>query len=831
MTTQQLAYAQAFAQAGCCVIPTRPDGSKAPAVRWQEYQHQHPTPEQLHQWFRHGGYAGLGLVCGSVSGGLEMLELEGRSAELGADLAQALADHDAGDLWARLCAGYLEHTPSGGYHWLYRVTGGDPRRNTKLARRPATPDELATNPADRVKVLIETRGEGGYVVTAPSNGTTHPTGRAWTLLAGGPATIPSITAAERDLLHAVCAMFDQMPAAELERTAPGPAPAYDGELRPGDDYNRRATWEEILEPHGWTKARRLGRGYAWTRPGKHPRDGFSATTDQADDADRLFVFSSSTSFDTETPYSKFAAYAHLEHDGDLAAAASALRHQGYGAPLEEAATLSIIGVPPQQPPTSPPAPPGAASSPPPDPVPPTTLERSEDGHAQMLIQAYGHLIRFCPERNRWLTWDGTRWIWQPGRGGLVREYAKAVARAWPAGDSKSIAIKRRMLSAAGISGALDLASTDPTVTVQYDKLDADPWVLNTPAGLVDLRTGQLRPSDPRALCTRLTKASPDPNADPTRWLEFLADTFDDAEIVAYMQRLVGYSAVGEVGPHILPFCHGSGGNGKGVFLEATTKVLGDYATTAPLGFLMAKSYSGHETEIARLSGARMVLCSEVNEGDRFDEAKVKQLTGGDTLTARFMKQDHFSFTPTHQLWLIGNSKPLVQTGGRAFWRRLRLVPFEREVPDDKIVDDLQGILARDHGAALISWIIAGAVAYHQGGLRTPDSVKVATADYAHDQDTVEQFLEDMCVLGDPETYTATIASVRSAYLGWCRSEGHEPLSGKAFGTALQRRGVGAKKGAKGVRQYTGLLLMATSDGPDDAPPGSRDPQDAFWWKA
>jgi putative DNA primase/helicase len=218
-------------------------------------------------------------------------------------------------------------------------------------------------------------------------------------------------------------------------------------------------------------------------------------------------------------------------------------------------------------------------------------------------------------------------------------------------------------------------------------------------------------------------------------------------MIGYLQRLVGYSAVGMIGPHVLPFCHGSGGNGKGAFLEAVTGVLGDYATSAPVGFLMAQTHSGHETEIARLAGARMVLCSEVNEDDRFDEAKVKQLTGGDTLTARFMRQDHFTFTPTHQLWLMGNHQPAVRSGGRSFWRRLRLVPFLHEVPESEVIDDLQGLLVREHGAALLAWIVAGAVAYAEDGLREPDSVKSATAAYERDQDTVRRFVDDCCHLG------------------------------------------------------------------------------------
>jgi putative DNA primase/helicase len=269
-----------------------------------------------------------------------------------------------------------------------------------------------------------------------------------------------------------------------------------------------------------------------------------------------------------------------------------------------------------------------------------------------------------------------------------------------------------------------------------------------------------------------------------------------------------------VGPHVLPYCHGSGGNGKGVFLETCVKVLGGYATTAPAGFLMAKVHQGHETEVARLAGARMVLCSEVNDDDRFDEARVKLLTGGDTLTARFMQQDHFTFTPTHQLWAMGNHQPHVRAGGRSFWRRLRLIPFQHEVPTDQVIDDLQGILAGEHGPAVLSWIIDGAVAYARDGLIEPDSVKAAPSGYERDQDTVSRFIEDMCLLGGGEHVQTKVTTVRSAYEAWCHESGDEPVSAKAFGMALSRAGVGSKR-TKTARFYTNLHLV---DGDENASP-------------
>lgn len=323
--------ALAFHDHGCCVVPARTDGSKAPAVTWRAYMRERPPREQVAAWAA-GAYDGIGLVCGAVSSNLGMLELEGRAVKDGmvATLAALMAADGLADLWGRLSAGYVEHTPSGGIHWLYRVTDGPEHPNTKLARR------LDTTTGE-IQVLAETRGEGGFVVVAPSAGRTHPTGLPWRLLAGGPATIPALTGEERDLLHAVARRLDTMPPAE----ASVPAVAdRDDSLPPGEDYNQRGSWDELLGRHGWTKVRRLGPGWAWRRPGKQA--GISATTGQRDDADRLYVFTTSTPFEAERPYSKFSALATLEHGGDYSAAARALRREHYGAPRQEGGSLASL---------------------------------------------------------------------------------------------------------------------------------------------------------------------------------------------------------------------------------------------------------------------------------------------------------------------------------------------------------------------------------------------------------------------------------------------------------------------------------------------------------
>lgn len=807
------ANAVALTDAGMSVVPVRNDGSKAPTVRWADRQDRLAEHAELDRWFADQAYDGLGVLTGTPSGNLEMLEVEGRATDLIVEVAGLMAANGFTELWTRIASGWVEMSPSGGVHWHYRVDG-PARPNTKLARRPNAENSKL------VDVLIETRGEGGFTVTAPSAGRAHPTGKAWTLIAGAPAEVPTITVDERDALHHICSLLDQMPV--IDQPAPPTAGAFGSTpavgiqgLRPGDDFNARATWDDVLTPHGWTRTRHFGgNAYGWTRPEKKARDGISATTGR-NDGDNLFVFSSSTAFETEKAYSKFAAYTLLEHHGSYADAARALRTAGYGSephvtapapssPAPASAPVAMSGVhgnlatvttlPVERP---------ALQV-----VPGQTLAHSDDANALLLVDRYGDVLRHCADRNRWYAWDGTVWYPCPRTAGPAREYAKLIARSLPERNEKDISFKKKSLSAIGISAMLTQAASDERVAVEYSELDSHPWELNTPGGIVDLRTGQLRPADPGQLHTRLTSATPDPAADRTAWLRFLDVTFGgDAELIGFMQRMVGYSAVGLVGAHVLPYCFGSGGNGKGVFLETCVRVLRDYATTAPAGFLMAKTYQGHETELARLSGARMVLCSEVNDDDRFDEARVKGLTGGDSITARFMQQDHFTFSPTHQLWAMGNHQPHVRAGGPSFWRRLRLIPFQHEVKPEDVIDDLQGILANEHGPSVLAWIVEGAAAYHQAGLAEPASVKAATGAYERDQDTVTRFLEEMCQIGGAGYVETKVTIVRAAYEAWCRESGDQPVTAKAFGTAMARHGIATTRTST-ARLYSGIALLS-----------------------
>lgn len=822
--TKVLEGALAWHHAGASVVRAAIDGTKRPDGAWKQYQTKRATEDIVHAWFE-GGHPGIGIILGSVSGGLEMLEFEGRAVdekrhEEFDDIAEASG---LGDLWQRIKDGYCEATPSGGYHLVYRVTDGPVLSNTKLARRPSTAEELEATPGARVQVLVETRGEGGFVITAPSHGPVHPSGDPWQLLAGGPKTIAEITADERDALFTIARMLDQMPAVEAPeptRTEPAASTADFGGVKPGDDYEQRTDWADILTPRGWQLIGQHGHTRYWKRPGKTD-PGPSATTGHADDRDRLYVFTTSTEFEAEHPYTKFGAYALLEHGGDHSAAARELRRQGYGsAPVTPTGRpqLRIVNGFTQPLTSAPPIdganalqadhqPRAAASS--------SSWPESftDDGNALLFVDTYGEQLRYVPQRSMWLLWEGHRWAWDEG--GLAIELARQMIRAldpttFSTEDLEKAARKHKAssLSRDKINAAVQLARTDRRVVAPAAELDAVATHLNTPGGIVDLVNGELYPADPDALHTRSTAFAPDFDADAPRWRTFLADTFgEDTELAAFVQRLAGYSASGDTRFHVLPFLNGPGGNGKTVFLDVLRILLGDYAATAPNTFLMVGQQQ-HETEVARLAGLRLVVVSEVNQDARFDEAKMKLLTGGDALTARFMRQDHFTFEPTHHLWLMGNHLPAVKAGGDSFWRRLRLVPFTRTVAEEKKIDGLARILANEEGPAILAWMIRGAVDAFSAKLREPAAVMAFTESYAEEEDSLARFMEDCCHLGGGAHVTTLTAKLRGAYEDWCKTEGEIPLKPQVLGRELRSRFGIDQKRSNGRRMYIGVALVA-----------------------
>lgn len=338
------ADAREYDDAGLCVLPIKADGSKkADVASWTPYKTARSTPAEHDAWFRPGRNLGLAVVYGAVSGNIEMIEFEGHAIADGLleEVTEIMEASGLGKEWQTILTGWATESPSGGRHFRVRINGAPVKGNTKLASRLAREDELTPEERQKlaekpnakiIRVQIETRGEGGYGLVEPSAGTVHNTGRPYVRLTGGPGTIPTIDSDAMDAIHEICRMVDSLPKPETTKTAPRDLrPLPEGALRPGEDYDARSDWADILQPEGWTFVYQHGQTRYWRRPGKDR--GVSATTGHATDKDRLYVFTTGTEFQSETPYSKFAAYALLHHNNDFKQAAAALRRLNFGSEL------------------------------------------------------------------------------------------------------------------------------------------------------------------------------------------------------------------------------------------------------------------------------------------------------------------------------------------------------------------------------------------------------------------------------------------------------------------------------------------------------------------
>ncbi len=313
---------------------------------------------------------------------------------------------------------------------------------------------------------------------------------------------------------------------------------------------------------------------------------------------------------------------------------------------------------------------------------------SEDEAGLLFAEQYRGRLKFCADHGTWFRWDGH--IWRQNKNGLAFHLCREMVRRMAEDEPEKVRIAA---GKAAFSSAVErFARADRVFAVTAEVWDRDPLLLGTPAGTVDLRTGELRPAKPEDAITKSTAVAPADTAECPLWFKFLDDTFGgDPEMIAFAQRWAGYSLTGDTREHALVFGFGEGGNGKSVFVNAHVGIAGDYAVTASMDTFISSHGDKHPTDVAMLRGARMVTASETEEGRQWAESRIKQLTGGDRVTARFMRQDFFSFVPAFKLTIIGNHKPGLRNVDDAARRRFNLVPFTRKpaVPDRQLETKLK----------------------------------------------------------------------------------------------------------------------------------------------
>lgn len=775
--------ALAYIAAGFSVLPLK--GNKTPNLKtWKPYQETKPTTAQINEWFGAGKNPEttfIGMITGPVSGCLEVIDVDLKhdlTGTLMQDYSALIREH-LPELYPKLV---IASTVNGGYHILLRVPPESIEGNQELAQRPADDG--------KVKVLIETRGTGGYIAAAPSPG------YEWTQ--HDYKSIPLITAAERDRLITIARSFHQMPVEPEpeEKRERKEYAAADGEISPFDDFNERADVTALLEKHGWKFVYQRGDLVHFKRPGTTK----SETSGNFHKGLRtFFVFSTSTEFNSNRGYNPTQVYTQLEHGGNYSAASRALYADGFGSrrkskPPKVGAAVFTAGDTKEF---------------------FTDAHLTDTGNAECFALEFSEKYRHERTNGRWLRWDGT--IWKSDADGSVdvdilntvrkRQAAALDGDAQSADKLKSLNYLIRcedMRNRKNIKAAAELLREFVTTIDDYD---SNINLASTKNGTLDLTDGSFRPSERDDYITHQLGTIYDPGAKCPRWGLFQNEVFgNDDKLVRWLQKVAGYSLTGDTSEQMMFFLYGYGKNGKTVYINTLQSLIGTYAGSASFKAFDADKQSEQTNDIAALKGKRFVSVAESAADKKLNEPLVKRLTGGDSITCRFLHKEFFEYTPQFKLFLASNHKPVITQSDFGIWRRVQLIPFAQNFSgrEDKHLEaklklELPGIL---------NWALEGLKMWRAEGLGDiPASVREATEKYKKDSDTIGQWLE---LRADQEPYKDVLSSIAyQDYREWCNDNGFYALGNRSFKSSLEERGFTSSRRGKGIR-WLGFALKSYS---------------------
>lgn len=771
VTSEVYETAVMLTRLGVSVIPIQP-GTKEPPLgfRWGEYTTRIADASEVYEWFEVKRWH-LAVVCGAVSGHLVVIDFD-RTSHKDGGYQDWAAEHPA-------------------IHALPRSMTGKGRIHVFCRSTEPTDKYVVGEPGDQVEV----RSGNHYVVVPPS---IHPeTGQPYRWSERQPITdgIPRID------LRTIG--FEPKLRSDTERE-----PGSEGQPLSDDEIARLVEfvspfWKEgqrhnlALALSGWMA------GYSVPEIDAHEVIGSLARHEPA--SDRRDVLTT-----VETTYARWregiavAGWSMLtDATAPLISRATAgqlewLLKQRQGSITFRKAVVNDEG-PPQ---------PRALRYP-----------LTDSGNAERLVELHGDDLRFCNIWNKWLVWDGMRW--HTDDTAEVDRRALRTTRAIAADAVAEESLGRDEFhelmkwSKASESHAkqvamVKLAGRESRVVVTPDQLDRDGWKFGVQNGVVDTRDGTNGEQDRGALMTRVSGTDYRSDAQCPSFMAFLNQITHNPEtnqarpeLVSYLQRAIGYSLTGDTSERVMFILHGSGKNGKSTFIDVMREVMGDYAMRVPTDTLMARRNESIPNDIARLKGARFVFASETDDGKRLSESLIKDLTGGDTISARFMRGEWFDFKPEFKLWLATNHRPTIRGTDPAIWDRIHLIPFDVRISDEQQDRNLPKRLRKEL-PGILNWAIAGCLEWQRDGLKPPACVLAATSEYRANMDRLSPFLDECCVVR--QNARATSKDLYAAYKHWCEENGERYLRQQDFGTKLSEKGFQATKGSKGVRLWIGLQL-------------------------
>ncbi len=435
------------------------------------------------------------------------------------------------------------------------------------------------------------------------------------------------------------------------------------------------------------------------------------------------------------------------------------------------------------------------------------------GNAERFAAQHGENVRFCHTWGKWLIWNGKRWevdetnrIVQLAKHTVRQMYAEASVIEDYEKRMVAVSHARKSESAGRIQAMIALAQSEQPIAITSNQLDTNLWLLNVENGTINLQTGDFYPHRRGDLITKMAPVTCDPSANkPLEWLKFLGRIMAESQdLIAYLQKLIGYCLTGDTREKCLPVAYGTGDNGKTILAVNIAAMLGDYARDTPIETLMAKNSESIPNDLARLQGARFVTASEGERGQKLAESLIKRLTGGDKISARFLHQEWFEFIPEFKIWLSTNHKPVIRGGDNAIWNRIHLIPFNVSIPKNDQIPRTKMLAAlRQEWPGILNWAIEGCALWQQDGLQKPQEVIEATENYRADSDIIGGFISDMCTINP--LARCTKSELRTAYENWCASNKEAPLSTRNFKSILTERGIkDCKIGHRAEKGWAGI---------------------------
>lgn len=449
------------------------------------------------------------------------------------------------------------------------------------------------------------------------------------------------------------------------------------------------------------------------------------------------------------------------------------------------------------------------------PLDPETLPYTDAGNAEMLTILYAERLRFDHRRDRWLIWTGTRWA-NDKDGELLRlvlasmRHRQVLAQRMKTDNEVQEERRKKAMSwAAGsesrkrIRDAAEIAKNLRPLADSGESWDKSPMLLGVANGVVDLKTGALRNALPDDRITMNTELDYNAEATAPRWEQFLDEVFEgDEELIGFIQRAVGYTLTGSTIEQCLFLCHGGGANGKSTLLDTLREIFGDYAANTPFSTFEMNRQSQNTNDLAMLARVRMVTAAETNEASRLNEARVKAITGGDPITARFLHKEFFTYQPSFKVWLAMNHKPIITGADDGIWRRIRLIPFNASFKKEKADKSLPAKLHAEQ-QGILSWAVRGALEWQAGGLQEPMIVRAATVDYRRESNNVLRFMDEEIIKDERASVKA--GKLYKEYRRWCTDNGEHEVNSNEFGRRLSSAGYEKAKKSGAIR-YFGIAL-------------------------